>query len=198
MDEQIERDDSQFGGAHVRSAAIDDVKWAEREITLIAVPYNEEAVVPDWRPRADREVFIPGSFSGIEVRTQYITLNRDHSMERPIGVARHLDTKDTKGLIARFKVSETTLGDESLQLAADGVLRASIAFTARSQNMEIKDGVMRFHKAFLRHVALTPEPAYEGAGIINVRTGDLISQDIDTPNLNAAAAILREIQAAIR
>lgn len=181
---------------HVRAAAIDDVEFSKREITLIAVPYNEEAYVPDWRPQADRESFMPGSFAGIEVRTQYITLNRDHSRERAIGAARHIDTKDPKGLISTFKVSKTPLGDESLQLAADGVLRASISFSAKTQDMEIDKGVMRFHRAFLSHVALTPEPAYEGAGVLNVRTGQPIDEEeIDTPNLNLAAALLREMSA---
>lgn len=179
---------------HIRAAAIDDVAFGKREITLIAVPYNEEAVVPDWRPEAERETFMPGSFDGIESRTKQITLNRDHSRERVIGSARAFDTKNERGLIATFKVSKTPLGDESLQLAADGVLRASIQFSARSQDMVAKDGVMRFYRAFVGHVALTPEPAYAGAEVVNVRTGDPIVAS-PTPNLDLAAAILREMSA---
>lgn len=180
---------------HIRAAAIDDVAFGKREITLVAVPYNEEANVPDWQPEADRESFMPGSFEGIEGRTKQITLNRDHSRERVIGAGVQFDTKNEKGLIATFKVSKTPLGDESLQLAADGVLRASISFTARSQDMAIKDKVMRFYRAFLGHVALTPEPAYEGASVLNVRTGEAMEVS-PTPNLDLAAALLREINAA--
>jgi uncharacterized protein len=179
---------------HIRSAAIDDVAFGKREITLIAVPYNEEAFVSDWRPEADRERFAPGSFDGIESRTRHITLNRDHSRERAIGAARAFNTKDAKGLISTFKVSNTPLGDESLQLAADGVLRASISFSARTQDMAAKDGLMTFYRAFLRHVALTPEPAYEGADVLNVRTGEPMSET-PTPNLDLAAALLRELSA---
>lgn len=178
-----------------RAAVIDDVAFGKREITLIAVPYNEEAHVPDWRPEADREKFMPGSFDGIESRVKHITLNRDHSRERAIGAARAFDTKSDRGLISTFKVSDTPLGNESLQLAADGVLRASISFTARSQDMAVKDGVMTFYRAFLRHVALTPEPAYLGADVLNVRTGEPIV-DSPTPNLDLAAALLREMNAA--
>lgn len=181
-----------FGGPHVRSAAIEDVAFGKREITLIAVPYGVEAVVPDWRPQATREKFMGGSFDGIESRMSRITLNRDHSKERVIGGARAINTKDAKGLITTFKVSNTPLGDESLQLAADGVLFGSIEFGARSQDAAIKDGVMTFYRAFLRHVGLTPDPAYEGADIINVRTGESIA-DSPTPNLDLAAAILRDI-----
>lgn len=177
---------------HIRAAAIDDVAFGKREITLIAVPYNEEAVVPDWRPEAERETFMPGSFDGIESRTKQITLNRDHSRERVIGSARAFDSKNERGLIATFKVSKTPLGDESLQLAADGVLRASISFAARSQDMAVKDGVMRFYRAFVGHVALTPEPAYEGANVLNVRTGEAMEIS-PTPNLDLAAALLREM-----
>lgn len=183
-----------FGGPHVRSAAIEEVAFGKREITLIAVPYGVEAVVPDWRPQATREKFMGGSFEGIESRIRHITLNRDHSRERVIGGARAFDTKDARGLIATFKVSNTPLGDESLQLAADGVLHASIEFAARSQDTAIKDGVMTFYRAFLRHVGLTPDPAYEGADILNVRTGEPID-DRPTPNLDRAAALLREMRA---
>jgi HK97 family phage prohead protease len=179
---------------HIRAAAIDDVAFGKREITLIAVPYNEEAAVPDWRPEAERESFMPGAFDGIESRTRNITLNRDHERARVIGAGVAFDTKSDRGLISTFKVSKTPLGDESLQLAADGVLRASISFAARSQDMAIKDGVMRFYRAFLGHVALTPEPAYEGASVLNVRTGEAIEVS-PTPNLDLAAALLREIAA---
>jgi phage head maturation protease len=182
---------------HVRAAAIDDVAFGKREITLIAVPYNEEAAVPDWQPEADRESFMPGSFEGIESRTRQITLNRDHSRERVIGSGLSFDTKHQRGLLSTFKVSKTPLGDESLQLAADGVLRASISFSARSQDMAVKDGVMRFYRAFIGHVALTPEPAYAGADVLNVRTGETLA-DTPTPNLDLAAAILREMESAAR
>lgn len=194
MSEQLETGEVQFGGQHVRSAAIDDVAFGKREITFIAVPYGVEAIVPDWRPQATREKFMGGSFDGIESRTRSITLNRDHSHERVIGAARGFNTKDPRGLIATFKVSNTPLGDESLQLAADGVLHASIEFGARSQDAAIKDGVMTFYRAFLRHVGLTPDPAYEGADVLNVRTGEPIT-DTPTPNLDIAAALLREMSA---
>lgn len=177
---------------HIRMAAIDDVAFGKREITLIAVPYNEEASVYDWGDGVNREKFIPGAFNGIESRTKQITLNRDHSRERVIGVATAFDTKSERGLISTWKVSNTELGTESLQLAADGVLRASIGFSARSQDMTVKDGVRSIYRAFLLHTALTPEPAYEGADVIDVRTGEPIA-DIATPNLDRAAAILREL-----
>lgn len=179
---------------HIRAAAIDDVAFGKREITLIAVPYNQEAVVYDWSGDATKEKFVPGAFAGIESRTKQITLNRDHERSRVIGVAQSFDTKSDRGLISTMKVSNTDLGTESLQLAADGVLRASVAFTARSQDMAVKDGVRSIYRAFLLHVALTPEPAYEGAEVIDVRTGEPIG-DSDTPNLDLAAAILRELRA---
>lgn len=178
---------------HFRAAEIDDIAFGKREITLIAVPYNQEASVFDWGGGSTKEKFIPGAFNGIESRTKQITLNRDHSRERVIGVAQNFDTKSERGLISKMKVSNTDLGTESLQLAADGVLRASVAFTARSQDMAVKDGVRSIYRAFLIHVALTPEPAYAGAEVIDVRTGKPIT-DTPTPNLDLAAELLRELQ----
>lgn len=179
---------------HIRAAAIDDVAFGKREITLIAVPYNQETDVFDWGGEATKEKFLPGSFNGIESRTKSVTLNRDHERARVIGVATAFDTKSERGLISTWKVSNTDLGTESLQLAADGVLRASIAFTARSQDVAVKDGVRSIYRAFLIHTALTPEPAYAGAEVIDVRTGEPIA-DSPTPNLDLAAALLREMSA---
>jgi HK97 family phage prohead protease len=179
---------------HIRAAAIDDVAFGKREITLIAVPYNQEADVYDWGGGASKEKFVPGAFDGIESRTKQITLNRDHERARVIGVATSFDTKSERGLISTWKVSNTDLGTESLQLAADGVLRASVAFTARSQDMAVKDGVRSIYRAFLIHTALTPEPAYSGAEVIDVRTGEPLP-DSPTPNLDLAAALLREMSA---
>lgn len=177
-----------------RAAQIDEVAFGKREITLIAVPYNQEAVISDWGGETYKEKFLPGAFNGIESRAKQITLNRDHSRERVIGRANGFDTKSERGLVSTMKVSDTPLGMESLQLAADGVLRASVAFTARSQDMSVKDGVRSIFKAFLIHVALTPEPAYEGAEVIDVRTGEPF-EDVPTPKLDLAAAILRELEA---
>lgn len=177
-----------------RAAQIDDVAFGKREITLVAVPYNQEAVINDWGGETYKEKFVPGAFNGIESRTRQITLNRDHSRERVVGVAKAFDTKSERGLITTMKVSDTPLGTESLQLAADGVLRSSIAFSARSQDMTVKDGVRSIFRAFLIHVALTPEPAYEGAEVIDVRTGEPFAPDpTPTPNLDIAAQILREL-----
>ena len=179
---------------HVRAAAIEDVAFGSREITLIAVPYNQEAVIADWGGEAHRERFLPGAFSGLESRTKQITLNRDHNRERAIGVATRFDTKSERGLISTMKVSDTPLGMESRQLAAAGVRRASVAVSAKSQDMTVKDGLRTIYRAFLLHVALTPEPAYEGAEVLDVRTGRPF-EDSPTPNLDIAAAILREIRA---
>lgn len=174
-----------------RSAVIDDVAFGKREITLIAVPYNEEAVV-SYRGSVMREKFVPGSFDGIESRSKHVTVNRDHSPERAVGIAKTFDTRSERGLISTLKLSDTPLGNESLQLAADGVLKASVSFSVRSQDHSIRDGLRSVYRAFLHHIALTPEPAYAGAEVLDVRTGEPLAEE-PTPNLDLAASILRDL-----
>lgn len=178
-------------GQQFRAATIDEVAFGKREITLIAVPYDTETTINEWEGPI-REKFMPGSFAGVESRAKYITLNRDHSRERLIGTTKALDPKNARGLIATMRVSDTLLGTESLQLALDGALFASIAFSVRSQDMVIKDGIRTIYRAFLHHIALTPEPAYEGAEVLDVRSGEPLPPT-PTPNLDIAAQILREI-----
>lgn len=171
---------------HYRTATIDDVAYGLRQITLIAVPYDVETLVNDGRGTI-REKFTRTAFTGIESRASRITVNRDHSRERAIGVVKTFNTTDRRGLIATVKISSTALGDESLQLAADGVLRASVAFSTKPKDAPVVNGLRTVNRAELHHIALTPEPAYEGAEVLDVRTGNPIRH---TPNLDQARQML--------
>jgi phage head maturation protease len=175
-----------------RESLVQGVEYGKREITVIAVPYEEEAVVNDgFGPL--REKFARSAFSGIESRAGRVSANRDHNRERAIGLVKSFDSKAERGLVSVVKVSPTPLGDETLQLAADGVLSASISFSARSAHAPVLNGLRTVYKAFLRHLAFTPEPAYEGAAVLDVRNPEEPVSFGDTPNLDLAHAILRDL-----
>lgn len=178
----------------IRSSQVSGVDFEQRIITLIAVPYDEEAVV-EYRGQILRESVDPGAFDGIETRSQHVTANRDHQPERTIGKALSYDTRDSRGLIANVHVSRTPLGDETLQLAADGVLKASVGMLVRTIDQTIKDGRRRVHRAFLDHLALTPSPAYAGANVLAVRQAQQVDGEVvATPNLDWAVEVAREAQ----
>lgn len=179
------------GQIRFRESEVVDVAYGKREITVIAVPYEQETVVDDGDGPL-REKFLAGSFSGIESRAGKVTANRDHRRDRVFGLVKQFDSKAERGLISVVKASDTELGNETLQLARDGVLWASVGFGALRQHAPVVDGLRSIYKAFLQHLAFTPEPAYIGAEVIDVR--DVVAVDEpQVPNLELAHAILRDL-----
>ena len=72
----------------------------------------------------------------------------------------------------------------AIELAADGVLRASVGFGARMRDMVLNrtDMTRRIRKAFINHLAFVENPAYVGAEIIDVRdSGHLVVPDTRPP-----------------
>lgn len=175
-----------------RAAQVVNVDFTERIIEMVVVPYDQEAVVP-YQGQMLVETVAPGAFAGIETRGEFVTANRDHDHTRAIGkVVSYRD--NPTGLIADVYVSDTTLGNETLRLAADGVLKASAGMLIRRSDQVVKNGVRRIKRAFLDHVALVPNPAYVGAGVLSVRQEQGL-QPVDegrlaTPNLDKILTLL--------
>jgi HK97 family phage prohead protease len=153
------------------SGAITDVRYPERTIEVIAHPYNEEAIVPWSDGRIVSEVCDPGAYTGIERRAARIHVNRDHARERACGRTVSLHPERDEGLVANLQLSRTPLGDETLELAADGVLSASVGYRPMPGGERWSRDRRQVHltKCWLVHIALVPEPAYEGAAVLAVR-----------------------------
>ena len=190
---QVEPDGPRREGVEIRSAQVQAVDFEERTIELIVIPYGEETVV-EYRGRFMRETIQDGAFYGIETRGDHVTANREHDYARTFGKAVEYRHDNPAGLIAAVKVSETPLGDETLRLAADGVLKGSAGMVVRGRDQVIKDGLRTIKRAFLDHIALVPNPAYRGAGVLAVRQGQpaqaVEEVDVPTPKLDAAIARL--------
>jgi HK97 family phage prohead protease len=166
----------------IRTAAIGNVDSEERIVTLIAIPYEQSTSVP-FRGEVWNEVVQRGAFAGIENSTHTFRVNRDHDKRRLVGkiVKYYPDRED--GLVVDAYISKTELGDETLQLAKDGILGASVGMAIRSTDQELdrRDGsrVRRIKRAFLDHLALVPDPAYQGAEVLSVRNDTLSDEIID-------------------
>jgi phage head maturation protease len=171
---------------------VKDVDFVERIIDVVAVPYDEEAVV-EYNGRMVVESVSPKAFDGIETRNTQVPANRDHDPGRTFGkvIAWH---NDPHALLGRIYASDTPLGNESLRLAADGVLKASIGMLIRRSDQVLRGDTRRVNRAFVDHVALAPNPAYLGAGVLAVRqeSGLLAAEEAPrpTPNLDEILTLL--------
>jgi HK97 family phage prohead protease len=181
-------------GLRIRQAELVGVSYPERTIEMIVIPYEQEALVPHpSKPTMVTEIVSRGAFDGIEHRPGRIRVNRDHDRQRACGKAISFHPSRREGLIAKVRLSPTPLGDETLELAADGVLDASAGFRPKHENGhpgEVWESPSRcrIRKGWLVHIALTPEPAYEGAKVLAVRQAEpavAVAEPVALPNLEA-------------
>jgi HK97 family phage prohead protease len=175
-----------------RSAGPDavDVSTRNRLIDVLACPYREEAsVIIDGR--SVTEIVSNTAFIGVDRQQNRdrIKATREHRRELLFGRVVALDPLSPDGLHAEIKVSKTALGDETLELARDRLLDASIGFAIPRPDGERWEGRNRRRvvKAWLHEVSLVSEPAYAGAKVLGIR-----SDASRTPNLDAARAIQRQ------
>lgn len=179
---------------------IESVDFARREIAIIAAPYGQRTQGPVLGPDGKFliEEIEPNAFDGIN---RDVTVNRDHDQKRVVGRVIDFEPTDPRGLITLMRISRTPLGDESLQLADDRVLKASVNMTVRRMDQRIVDGVRRIKRAFLGdHIALLPYPAYDGAQVLAVRQGhqpEPTGEAVATPNLDAALSAIDAVEAIV-
>jgi HK97 family phage prohead protease len=171
-------------------SSIADVNVRERIIDLIAVPWDQEAEI-GWRGEFWRESFMRGAFDGIQDRAGRIRVNREHVKGDTVGRAVSLDPFAEEGLLARLKIAATPRGDDTLELAADDMVSASVGFFTKSPSDVIvnrRESTRRVRRAFLDHLAMVESPAYEGARVLAVRENQSgLAVVEDTPLFDAPA-----------
>lgn len=178
-----------------RSSNVAGVNFAQRVIELIAVPYEEAAPV-EYRGEMWQEMFLRHAFDGIEKRPNRVRANRDHDGRRTIGKVVNFWPSRQEGLVAAVRVAQTPLGDETLALADEDCLGASVGFAVRGSDQELDRSTRtrRIKRAFLDHLAFVPDPAYEGAGVLSVRSASSPAADLPqlvTPVLDDLLAFMQ-------
>lgn len=154
---------------HRASFADLEVRQKGRMIVGWAVPFDEEADVGFYQ-----EVFRHGAFTKtIAERGDKVKVLAGHRADRmPLGKASRLEER-SKGLWAELFISNTTQGDEALQLVADGALDAlSIGF--RPIRHRTRDGVLERLEVRLDEISLVPLPVYDDAEIVAVRSREQV------------------------
>ncbi|OHU48902.1 HK97 family phage prohead protease [Mycobacteroides chelonae] len=163
------------------AAELIGVEQDKRIITVIAVPYDEPARVAIdgqlWTETFDRS-----AFRGLTA-AETVRVNRDHASAAVVGKVVGVNPSDPRGLITELRIARTVLGDETLALADDDCLSASIGFQIRPDG-EIRNSrarTRRVTRARLDHVSLVADPAYTGAKVLSVRNKIEPDIDIDDP-----------------
>lgn len=143
-------------GLEIRSVEIRSVDTDTREITGLAVPYNQTTNVGGYKERFEKGAFGDAT----DVKLFY-----GHS--EPIGLVTKGEDTD-EGYLVTARISKTARGDEVYTLMRDGVLnKFSVGFLAGEHRME--DDVVVRTKAVLKEVSVVAFPAYEGASVSEVR-----------------------------
>jgi HK97 family phage prohead protease len=172
-----------------RAAVSTEVRFAERVIDALAVPYDTPAACDDsYGVYVER--IARGAFAGAERRAERVKVLRDHDVTRAVGKALSLDTRSERGLLTRLRIARTPLGDETLALADDGVLDLSICARplegCDEWNSDASEVVRR--SLWLEDLSLVPLPAYDDARVLAVRAQAVEQPPQGTPNLDAVRA----------
>jgi HK97 family phage prohead protease len=173
------------GQLEYRQARLVGVSFPQRTIELVVMPYEEETMV-GYEGRMVTEIVSRGAFDGIERRA-----NRDHNLERTVGRAVAFHPSREEGLVSEVRIAQTPLGDETLQLAEEEILDASAGFLPMPGGERWESRIRRrIVKAWLGHIAMTPDPAYESARVLAVRQAaeQVKGERIATPNLDQVYA----------
>ena len=189
-------DDKPRAPVELRVAGELEVRYADRRISLVAMPYDVDAAVV-VHGRAVVESCAPGAYDGVERRVNRVKVNRDHDIHRTVGSAVALHPSRAEGLIAELRIARTALGDETLALADDHALESSVGFAVMPGGERWLEGRSRrrLERLFLDHISLVPEGAYD-AQVLDVRGATTITEPSDeilTPNLDEVLTWLRSL-----
>jgi HK97 family phage prohead protease len=165
-----------------RSFEIRATDAEKREVSGIAVPYNDTIDIGGgWTERFEK---------GAVDLTADVKLFRDHS--DIIGVVTEM-TESDEGLLIKAKISETVLGNETLNLVKDGAIRSfSVGFIPVTDETKGKSIIRK--KVRLKEVSLVAFPAYEKAEVLSVReetNQEEISMENTTPDYTSAIEEVR-------
>lgn len=152
-------------------SVIADVNSRQRLIDLIVVPWDQEAEIA-WRGEMWRESFQRGAFDGIQDHAGRVRVNREHVEGDTVGKAVSFDPFSELGLLSRVRIVNSPRGDETLALAEEDMISASVgAYTKLPSDVVVNRRALtrRVKRAFLHHIGMVESPAYVGARVLAVR-----------------------------
>jgi len=159
-----------------------------RTIVGRLVPYGVPATVADGDGVPYREQIAAGAFARAVRAPHRFLLDYEHraGLLDQIGRAVGLDDQ-ADGLYGTFRAFDGAVGDQGLELIRSGAatgLSVLARIPARGSRT-LDDGTIERTRAILESVALTAAPAYDGAGVLAVRSA---AGAASTPRLDAVLA----------
>ena len=147
-----------------------------RTITGLIVPFGATG-----NTSAGAVVFEPGS---ITIRAGKTKLFADHDNRQVLGsMISHEIT--TAGIMASFKIANTTAGNDALELAALG-LKSGLSVGVDVKASKPSDGVMYVSQSDLQEVSLVESAAFESAAVYSVAASET---DPETPTNESEASM---------
>lgn len=145
-----------------------------RTVSGVAVPYNVVA-----NSMSGPVMFLPGSLPTDGKAPKLLT---NHDRSSAVGlVTDRVDTPEAMLFTAR--ISQTSAGNDALQLALDGVYDAvSVGITATDWTYDGQTAVIA--KADWNELSLTPFPAFDGAQILDVAAEEAATPQTEEDNTN--------------
>lgn len=165
-----------------RSFEIRTTDMEKREVSGMAVPYNDTIDIGGgWSERFE---------SGAVNLDSDVKLFRDH--KEIIGKVTELRDEED-GLWITAKVSDTALGNETLELVKDGAIRSFSVGFVPVKDEKLNKTIIR-KKVDLKEVSLVAFPAYSNASVTEVReeVKEEIKMENTTPDYDAAIAEVRD------
>lgn len=150
-----------------------------RTLTGRILPFNEVGT-----PNIGRTKFLPNSLN--YGKASDVKLNLEHDRSKPVGRATDIWTEGDN-LMASFKISATTAGNDVLIEAVDG-LRDGFSVEVSAAEFTVEDGVTVISKGDLVGVAVVTSPAFASAGITEIAA----SEDTESSADDAEASITGE------
>jgi uncharacterized protein len=181
-----------------------------RTLAGLALPYNVEATVSD----GTKVMFLPGSLNaGGKMPKLYL----GHDSSQAVGLVTAMVDSEG-GMLYEARISETTLGNEALVLAADGVLDAVSVGVNPTKFSYDENGTMVISAADWQELSLVPYGAFPGASVDRVAASihqeetevvlnseqepaeeiNKMSQPVETPAVIEAAPMAQPLYAQAR
>jgi phage head maturation protease len=169
-----------------------------RTLTGCIVPYNEVANVVEVDNETNQlvryqETFLRHSLAAMAqgfaarggkfANGQFIPLLIDHNdnFDSMVGHATELEDRDD-GAYASFRLYNDDRITKIRSVLTESHTGLSISFRD-VREPKLVNGIVQRVQVFVSHVAATPSPAYQGAGILALRSNDEI--ETVTPKLNS-------------
>lgn len=160
------------------SATISAADAESRTVTGQIVPFGKPG-----NTSAGPTLFEVGAFT--ELDPSRINLYMEHDMTRPVGKAISLEPTPG-GIIGKFKIAETTAGNDLLVEAAEG-LRTGFSVGAEIVKHTFKGNVMHIQQANLVEVSAVTRPAFKDDSQIQ-QVAAVEAEVEETPEISPAAA----------